>query len=120
MKHKTLLNNFGSKSSLVMKFGQFMQYYKIIFCEKILPKMWPGNYFQAFSNLQKILCKKDSVKVSKLIWTNFDRFAIISSLLQKLHLPIEVMRHSLQIQKGLELVFRPQFLYNFLMKFFLF
>ena len=26
-----LLNNLGSKRSLVMKFGQFMQYYKIIF-----------------------------------------------------------------------------------------
>ena len=27
----TLLNNLGIKRSLVMKFGQFMQYYKIIF-----------------------------------------------------------------------------------------
>ena len=49
-----------------------------------------------------------------LIWTNFDRFAIaistISSLLQKFHFPIEVMLHSLQTQKDLELVFRPQFL----------
>ena len=26
-----LLNNLGNKCSLVMKFGQFMQYYKIIF-----------------------------------------------------------------------------------------
>ena len=36
-----------------------------------------------------------------LIWTNFDRFAItnLSSLLQKFHLPIEVMLHSLQTQK---------------------
>ena len=37
-----------------------------------------------------------------LIWTNFDIFAItyyisnISSLLQKFHLPIEAMLHSLQ------------------------
>ena len=29
-----LLNNLGSKRSLVMKFGQFMQYYKIIFLLK--------------------------------------------------------------------------------------
>ena len=29
-----LLNNLGSKCSLVMKFGQFMQYYKIIFLSK--------------------------------------------------------------------------------------
>ena len=48
-----------------------------------------------------------------LIWTNFDRLAIkksnISILLQKFHFPIEVMLHSLQTQKGLELVFRTQF-----------
>ena len=31
---------------------------------------------QAFFNFQKILCKKDSVNVSKLIWTDFERFAI--------------------------------------------
>ena len=30
----TLLNNLGSKRSLVMKFGQFMQYYKIFFLSK--------------------------------------------------------------------------------------
>ena len=58
-----------------------------------------------------------------LIWTNFDRFAIkksnTSSLLQKFHLPIEVMLHSLKTQKGLELVFRSQFLQKILMKFFL-
>ena len=31
---------------------------------------------KAFFNFQRILCEKDSVKVSKLIWTNFDRSAI--------------------------------------------
>ena len=30
----TLLNNLGGKHSLVMKFDQFMQYYKIIFLPK--------------------------------------------------------------------------------------
>ena len=60
-----------------MKFGQFMQYYKIIFFyQKILRKMWLGNYFRALFNLQRILFKKDSVNVSMLIWTNFGRFAI--------------------------------------------
>ena len=34
----------------------------------------------------------------------------INSLPQKFHFPIEVMLNSLQIQKGLELVFRRQFL----------
>ena len=48
----------------------------INFYQKILQKMWPGNYFQALFNFQRILCKKDSVKVSMLIWTNFYRFAI--------------------------------------------
>ena len=36
-KHETrniLLNNLGSKRSLVMNFGQFMQYYKKIFVSK--------------------------------------------------------------------------------------
>ena len=39
-----LLKNLGSKHSLVIKFGQFMQYYKTkIFYQKILWKMLPGN-----------------------------------------------------------------------------
>ena len=29
-----LLNNLGSKHNLVMKFGQFMEYYEIIFLSK--------------------------------------------------------------------------------------
>ena len=38
MKH-ILLNNLGSKRSPVMKFGQFMQYYKInFFIEKLYEK----------------------------------------------------------------------------------
>ena len=47
-----------------------------------------------------------------LIWTNFDSFAItyLSGLLQKFHFPIEVVLNSLQTQKSLELVFRPQVL----------
>ena len=43
----------------------------------------------------------------------------MSSLLQKFHFPIESVLNYLQTQKGLELVFRLQFLQNFLMKFFL-
>ena len=57
-----------------MKFGQFTQYFKKSFYQKIPQKIWPGNYFQACFNFQGILCKKDSVEVSMLIWTNFDRF----------------------------------------------
>ena len=46
------------------------------------------------------------------IWTNFDSFAIayLSSLLQKFHFLTVVVLNSLQTEKGLELVFRPQFL----------
>ena len=59
-----------------------------------------------------------------LIWTIFDSLAItyissIKRLLQKFHFPTEVVLNSLQTKKGLELVFRPQFLQKFLMKFFL-
>ena len=48
MKH-ILLNNLGSKRSLVMKFGQFMQYYKIIFLSKnstknVAWKLVPGPF----------------------------------------------------------------------------
>ena len=52
-----------------------------------------------------------------LIWTNFASFAInISSLLQKFHFPIEAVLSSLHKQKGLELVFRLEFLEDFLIK----
>ena len=44
-----LLNNLGSKCSLVMKFDQFMQYYKIIFLSKnstknVAWKLVPGPF----------------------------------------------------------------------------
>ena len=48
LKHETrnILNNLGSKSSLVMKFGQFMQYYRIISLSKnstnVAWKLVPG------------------------------------------------------------------------------
>ena len=50
-----------------------------------------------------------------LIWTNFGitLLLLISKtirLLQKFHIPIEVVLNSLQTQKGLELVSRLQFL----------
>ena len=63
-KHETrniLLNNLGSKRSLVMKFGQFMQYYKIIFLSKNATKnvAWklvadPFKFFEE-SSVKKIL-----------------------------------------------------------------
>ena len=38
--------------------------------------MWPGDWFQALFNSQRILCKKESKEVSMLIWANFNSFAI--------------------------------------------
>ena len=89
MKH-ILLNNLGSKCSLVMKFGQFMQHYKIIFfIKKLYEKCGLETSSRPF-----LIFKESSVK----------------SLLQKFRLLIEVMLHSLQTQKAMELVLRSQFL----------
>ena len=56
---------------------------------------------------KRVLCKKESDEASMLIWTNCDSFGIthLSRLLQK-----DIVLNSLQILKGLELAFRPQFL----------
>ena len=68
-----LLNNLGSKRSLVMKFDQLTQYYKIIF---FIKKFFEKYGLEALFNFHRILCEKDSVEVSMLIWINFDRFAV--------------------------------------------
>ena len=58
----TLLNNLGSKCSLVIKFGQFMQYYKIIFfIKKFYKKCGRETSFRPFS-----IFKESSVK--KILW----------------------------------------------------
>ena len=75
MKH-ILLNNLGSKHSLVMKFGRFMPYHKITFLSKNSTKNVAWKLVAALFNFQRTLCRKDSVEVSMLILTNFDRFAI--------------------------------------------
>ena len=51
-----------------------------------------------------------------LIWTNFD--SNISRLLQRFPFRIQVVVDSLETQKGLELVSRPNFLKKFLMELF--
>ena len=50
-----LLNNLGSKCSPVMKFGQFMPYYKIIF---FIEKLYEKCGLEASSRPFLILCKK--------------------------------------------------------------
>ena len=71
-----LLNNLGSKHSLVMKFGRFVQYYKMIFLPKNSAKNVAWKLVPGLFNFQRIFCKKDSVEASMLIWANFDRFAV--------------------------------------------
>ena len=70
-------------------------------------------------NLQRIFCKKVSEDVCMLIWTTFSNFAIANLIsvayfknfpINFSDLPMEIVLNSLQIQKGLELVFRSQFL----------
>ena len=57
-----LLNNLGSKHSLVMKFGQFMQYYKIIFfIKKFYEKCGLETSSRPF-----LIFKESSVK--KILW----------------------------------------------------
>ena len=57
-----LLNNLGSKCSLVTKFGQFMQYYKIIFfIKKFYEKCGVETSFRPF-----LIFKESSVK--KIMW----------------------------------------------------
>ena len=76
---KRILLKFLSKHILVMKFGQFMLYYKSKIFINFFWKLWPENEFQALLNFQKMLCKKGSEKLRILILTNFDSFAISAS-----------------------------------------
>ena len=71
-----LLNNLGSKRSMVMKFGQFMQYYKIIFIKKFYQKFGLETSSRPFLVFKESCVKKDSVEVSMQIWTYLDRFTI--------------------------------------------
>ena len=116
-KHETKhisLNNLGYTLSLVMKFGQFMLYYKIKFFIKIFyEKCDLDTSCSPFLIFKESSVKKESEEASMMIWTNFDSFAIkyvISRLLQISDFPIQVTLNSLEKQKGLELVFRMHFL----------
>ena len=62
----TLLNNLGGKRSLVMKFGQFMQYCKIIF---FIQKFYKKCDLET-SSRPFLIFKKSSVK--KILWRSFD------------------------------------------------
>ena len=67
MKH-ILLNNLGSKQILVMKFGQFMQYYKKDFYQKILWKMWPGKLVKTWEEHGGSLKCCPKIAVKEFIW----------------------------------------------------
>ena len=57
-----LLNNLGSERSLVMEFGQFMQYYKLIF----FMKKFYEKYDLETSSRPFLIFKECSVK--KILW----------------------------------------------------
>ena len=72
-----LLNNLGSKRHLIMKFGQFIYYYKRKrFIKNFYEKYGLEISFRPPFNFQRILYKKKSEEVYMLIWTNFDSFAM--------------------------------------------
>ena len=74
----TLLNNLRSKCSLVMKFGQFMQYYKIIFLiKKFYERCGPETSSRPF-----LVFKESSAK--KILWRSACWFGqiLIDLLLQ--------------------------------------
>ena len=67
-KHETrniLLINLGSKHTLVIKFGQFMQHYKrAIFSKKFLKKNVAWKLVPGPFDFQRILSKKESEELS--------------------------------------------------------
>ena len=74
-KKHILLNNFRSKRSLVMKFGQFMFYYKKKIIKNFYEKCCLETSSRPFLILIASFIKKKSEKVNVLIQTNFDSFA---------------------------------------------
>ena len=77
-KEYVLLSKLGSKHSLVMKFGQFMQYYKRkLFIQKFYEKWTLETSSRPFLIFKESSpCEKESEEVYMLIWTNFDCFSI--------------------------------------------
>ena len=73
MKH-ILLNNLGSKYSLVVRFGQLLWYYKKKIIIKNLHEQC--DLETSFKTLPKILRGNKSEEVHLLILTNFDSFVI--------------------------------------------
>ena len=73
-----LLNNLGSKRSLVMKFGQFMQYYKIFF---FIKKLYEKCGLETSSRLFLIFTESS---VKKILWRSVCWFGqiLIDLLLQ--------------------------------------
>ena len=79
MKH-ILLNNLASKQSGNEIWSVHAILQNKLFYQKTLSKLWPGNQFLVLFNFQRILSKKDSPKITMLIWTNFDSFAFFFSI----------------------------------------
>ena len=98
-----------------MKFDQFLQHYKRKKFILNSMKNMTWKLVQGPFNLQRIFCKKVSEDVCMLIWTTFSNFAIANLIsvayfknfpINFSDFPMEIVVNSLQIQRGLELVFR--------------
>ena len=118
------MNNLGSKHSLLMKFGQFMSYYKRKrFNRKLYENYSLKTSSRLFFVLQKIMhnlywkikLSKQAIYIRYVI-TELSKFSPnqLADLLRFLFTKI-----SLKIKKGLELVFRPHFSNNFFINIFL-
>ena len=118
-----LLDNLGSKHSQLMKFGQFKSYYNR---KKMYEKIQKNCDLRTSSRLFCVCKELNTTSVGQL---NFRSKLLILDVLPKLSkfypnqhtnlLRFLFTEDSLKIKKGLELVFRPHFSYDFLIKNFL-
>ena len=118
-----LLNNLGSKHGQLMKFGQFISYYK----RKNVVKKFLKNCHLKTSSRPFCVCKELTTNsIGK--WNFSSKLLIVDmykqnyqNLSQLAHRPPQILftGNSLKIKKGLELASRPHLSYNFLTKNFL-
>ena len=104
-----LQNNLRSKESLVMKLGQFVYYKTKFFIKKLCEKCGLETSARPFLIFKEYFVKRN-LRRSACWFGQILIVLLINSLLQKFHFTIEVVLHSLQTQKNLELVFRSQLL----------
>ena len=112
MKKYVLLNNLGSKHSLLMKFDQFMSYYK----RKNFIKKLHENCGPKASSTPFCVCKE--LSTTSIGEATFIRYLLIK-ICPNQHtdfLRFLFTEDSLKIKKGLEVVFTPHFSEYFLIQ----